>query len=511
MQNQYLYGASAQGIQSFIFQTNKLKEIVGASQLVDRIFTTEFKRFCKRHNHIVSNDNIIISAAGNIKYILDEETLEKIVRFFPKFIANYAPGITISQAAVLISSDLKSDIDNLEKMLKTQRNKASIPVDIGFMGLKRARRTGGVATDSDDFEDRSTLAKIKDREQDTIGLFNRFLQDGATAKEIPFNLSDINKGKENSWIAVVHADGNGLGKLLSNLGKKVKGDNEKAKTAFSQFSKQLEIATTLAAQKAFDTVLDRKMQDLLKKQKVRFPFRPVVLGGDDLTVIIRADLAFDFTEAYLNYFEKTTKEHFKFMKPDYGVDGFEEGLTACAGIAYVKEKYPFHYAVRLAEDLTSATKKIAKDINTNRAPSSLNFYKIQASYLDQLADMKKRTHFAKASSVSFDYGPYFIHTQDGEQPTTKLLREKLEKLRTLESEKKGSTGKLRNWLATLHQDKPTADFLLERIKQVNRKFFDELELEKVLQTTKMNEGDGYKTVANDLIVLNSFLNKKDDE
>ena len=30
----YLYGASVQGIQSFIFQTDKLKEIVGASNLV---------------------------------------------------------------------------------------------------------------------------------------------------------------------------------------------------------------------------------------------------------------------------------------------------------------------------------------------------------------------------------------------------------------------------------------------------------------------------------------------
>lgn len=30
----YLYGASVQGIQQFIFQTNELKDIVGASELV---------------------------------------------------------------------------------------------------------------------------------------------------------------------------------------------------------------------------------------------------------------------------------------------------------------------------------------------------------------------------------------------------------------------------------------------------------------------------------------------
>lgn len=33
----YLYGAEVQGIQGFIFQTNKLREIVGASELVEEI------------------------------------------------------------------------------------------------------------------------------------------------------------------------------------------------------------------------------------------------------------------------------------------------------------------------------------------------------------------------------------------------------------------------------------------------------------------------------------------
>ena len=40
--SKYLYGASVQGIQSFIFQTNKLKEIIGASELVEEICTSMF-------------------------------------------------------------------------------------------------------------------------------------------------------------------------------------------------------------------------------------------------------------------------------------------------------------------------------------------------------------------------------------------------------------------------------------------------------------------------------------
>ena len=86
----YLYGASIQGIQSFIFQTNRLKEIVGASELIEQICTTELTKFCKNNLGIVlSNDDFIIRAAGNIKYLFtSDKDCEKVVKFFPKHIAN---------------------------------------------------------------------------------------------------------------------------------------------------------------------------------------------------------------------------------------------------------------------------------------------------------------------------------------------------------------------------------------------------------------------------------------
>ena len=41
--NKYIYGASIQGIQGFIFSTNSLKDIVGGSELVEKICTTLFE------------------------------------------------------------------------------------------------------------------------------------------------------------------------------------------------------------------------------------------------------------------------------------------------------------------------------------------------------------------------------------------------------------------------------------------------------------------------------------
>ena len=70
----FLYGASVQGIQSFIFQTNELKDIVGASELVEQICTDRFAQSIGKVNAeaLKTDPNAILMAAGIIKYIFQE-------------------------------------------------------------------------------------------------------------------------------------------------------------------------------------------------------------------------------------------------------------------------------------------------------------------------------------------------------------------------------------------------------------------------------------------------------
>jgi hypothetical protein len=141
----YLYGASVQGIQDFIFRTNKLAEIVGASELVEQICTTKFLEVANLKS---DNQNIILVAAGNIKCIFDDEnSCNQVVKMFPKIVMQMAPGITISQAVVVIEGDKPTAVNfnKLETKLKAQRNAVSMPIETGFMCLERARRTGGIA------------------------------------------------------------------------------------------------------------------------------------------------------------------------------------------------------------------------------------------------------------------------------------------------------------------------------------------------------------------------------
>ena len=136
----FLYGASVQGIQGFIFQTNELKDIVGASELVEFICTDLFAEVVgegwREHNQV-------ISAAGNVKYIFERESeCQKVVRNFPKRVMIEAPGVTISQAVVELEDDFMQSVNNLENRLSFQRNKPNKSIIVGRLGIKRAANTG---------------------------------------------------------------------------------------------------------------------------------------------------------------------------------------------------------------------------------------------------------------------------------------------------------------------------------------------------------------------------------
>ena len=85
--DRYLYGASVQGIQDFIFKTNQLQEIVGASEIIKSL-EAEFEKIS---GYQKGDKNILLNAAGNIKAIFDnKKKLEDVVKEFPKKIMQKA-------------------------------------------------------------------------------------------------------------------------------------------------------------------------------------------------------------------------------------------------------------------------------------------------------------------------------------------------------------------------------------------------------------------------------------
>ncbi len=467
----YLYGAAVQGIQSFIFQSNKLKYIVGASALVDQICRAEFDEFA-------TAGELIVQAAGNIKCIFnDRADCEKAVRRFPKKIMELAPGVTISQAVVKYDATAENSfataVDELEARLKIQRNRPVSCNAIGLMGVVRSRTSGLPAVDINkegEFMDEAAISKMRNPDITKKLCYNCFgieLKD----KDISYQIDEISS--KNNWIAIIHADGNGLGKILQRIGR----NKDKLKV----FSSALDDCTVKAAQDAYNSLDKESFPD-------KIPIRPIILGGDDFTMVCRADIAIEYVKQFLKAFEKRTQH---MLSTEFANEGIEK-LTACGGIAFVKSSYPFHYGYKLAEQLCRYAKdNAAKEDDISL--SCLMFHKVQDSLVDTYEQIRQR-ELVTADSISLCYGPYYLHT--GQEENIDNLQTQVGKLG---SSNKNDKNHLREWLEVLYANRESARQKMEYRKKV----LVDPEKDFLLEWTNL---EGNKTPVYDILSLSSIMN-----
>lgn len=444
----YLYGASVQGIQNFIFQTNELKDIVGASELVAQICTQIFRETVGAP---FRDEALIIGAAGNVRYYFDDlEACARTVRDFPRRVMIEAPGITISQAVVEMTGDFPDRINELEEKLRSQRNQPQSSLTLGALGMKRSNKTGLPLVASEGLGkcvDMTTAAKR--RYIHALSLAKKSFYGTDSDKEVdpdqyPYDIAKLTD--RNDWIAIVHADGNSLGQIVQRIG----GDMAQ----YQRFSQLLDEATERAANAAFEKLEVREGD--------AYPLRPVVLGGDDMTVIIRGSLAIAYAQEFIRQFEYHTGQG-ELGQIVHGATGLS-CLTACAGIAFIKSSYPFHYGYKLAEDLCSAAKHDAKhQVDAGGSiPSCLMFHKVEDSYVESYADIVERV-LMPTDALSFAFGPYYLAERAGYFTIDELLSY-CDKLQKIDDE--GVKSGLRQWLTHMHRSVDFASQHLDRMKSV---------------------------------------------
>jgi len=168
---------------------------------------------------------------------------------------------------------------------------------------------------------------------------------------------DINKleeiFEEFSWLAIVHADGNGLGQIFLDFEEYIgEKDNRNYVNKYRNFSLALDECTEAAFREALK---------MLPSDQEALPIVPLIIGGDDLTVVCHGKYALEFTRVFLQEFEQQTKEKSEIAEIAQKVFGVGR-LSACAGIAIVKAHFPFSVAYSLAEKLIKSAKDVKKEV-----------------------------------------------------------------------------------------------------------------------------------------------------
>ena len=176
-----------------------------------------------------------------------------------------------------------------------------------------------------------------------------------------------------SKIAVIHIDGNGVGAIMRNLQKSAglvpddvfkdtigctKDDPDYLRRFLLAVNSRLDHAVRHAFLTAWAEVAQLWRTEHQASRRV-IPVVPILLGGDDLTVLTESRCALPFMETYLRTYEEATSQDpvLRYLGPHTGKTG---PMTAAAGAAIVPRPFPFHLAYSLAEELVSAAKAVGK-------------------------------------------------------------------------------------------------------------------------------------------------------
>lgn len=377
----WLYVNAVKSIQSFIFATNKLKEITGGSALVEMLPNDLLDKTLAALNFQKSTDyEIMLQAAGGACLLFrDRNNAQEMARVWPFLTALYAPTIEVTQGIVPCDS-IPEALSLAEKVMRTNRNIVFPQLPQPGSLTEYCRRTGLAATtvtvEDGKAEpiDALTEAKLNARQNAGKRLLRKIIPQSRLttiddssrwAMDFPQMLGG-GVAREKGYLAVIHADANRLGGVRMQLGAKLAIlSPEEAVQKFKQFTSAVDRATVAATQAALEPIMS---QTDAESPPGIYPFRPIVCAGDDLTMVMRADLAFAFTTAFLENFERESAKNFGELDLDL------PSLTACAGIAFVHQKFPFAAAYELSESLCSHSKKAL-----NREASGLSFFRVTTS------------------------------------------------------------------------------------------------------------------------------------
>lgn len=238
----------------------------------------------------------------------------------------------------------------------------------------------------------------------------------------PNDLSDLANG---SYLALIHADGNSVGKrynehIASYEDKPVEDREARGEMFFHSMRVAVRKSVVSALKTTF--ALDAEPTDKNEKIKTARPYEVLMLGGDDLLLACRADKALEFSKNYAIELKKYSL-----------ADGTP--LDVGIGVAIAKPSYPFHRLHDLAEVLATSAKRLYRTDECNG--SVIDWQVVTQSWFDDVATARQRADIReysvdgeKSEKLILSARPYrIISTKD-----SRSLEEVLEAVKELDLE-----------------------------------------------------------------------------
>ncbi|HKQ08170.1 MAG TPA: hypothetical protein VJ464_23800 [Blastocatellia bacterium] len=451
----YLVIVDTTQIQPYVFGSNRLRENVGASHLVAQatgewaLQTVNSVATANNINNIqtgtLDNDKwierngldaeILYAGGGNTVVLFRDETgATNFIKKLSRKALTDAPNLQLVIECLPLdweNGSLVTKIDEGFKELARQKRSRSASAPLLGLGVSMMCQSTGlpvagiaqpIPTDPTSFYPASAeiLAKLRATDKANKRLEEMFADVLTNSYEFPRELDELGRTSgDYSYIAVVHADGDGMGKRIQQIGSNYRQadangsysqQNRNYITALRKFS----VAVEKSAKKALIGALTTLKLSIntqgeithsnpsvaecdsgpapiklrLGNYKYTLPVRPIVFGGDDLTFICDGRIGLTLALEYVKKFAQETGQN-----TDCG------RLTACAGVAMVKSHYPFARAYSLAENLCRSAKQYRREIADDWDGACIDWHFALSGLAGDIKEIREREYMVQGNRL----------------------------------------------------------------------------------------------------------------
>ncbi len=337
--------------QSYIYRTNKIREISGASQILSDMYD-QFFCIARQNGLKIESDlsvpfsitrfeksdldgQVVYIGGGNL-YMLykNREVFIRANKLFSRFTLEKTHTLSLIASGVAFTGNFSADRAALYKENMRKKNTGFISKPVTVLPYTQV--------------DPVTFLPVSEKQG---GMEEEALSRDRVLKRRaykPVGTTDISEivDEESSDIAIIYTDGNKIGEKLKNLTAD-QTDYDNCVKKLRDFSKKI-------TEIYIDAPI-RAISDELSKQGYS-RFRQIIGGGDEITLICNAHAVIDVVRAYYRALKSAS-------------EAAGEEFHACTGVAICQKSAPFSQVYKIAE----ACCKSAKDKCRGDSASASNY------------------------------------------------------------------------------------------------------------------------------------------
>lgn len=469
----HCYLFEAKSIQNYLFRSGKLKEIISSSERLDALIDNDQSSplYCVLNQlNIQSNlldedaepDNNKIpfvfftrcKGGAFFCYSYQNDTIKTFRSLWTLTVAQLFPSLEYIDA-ISDESSLTQAVESARSALISDRNQPAQKLPYATPIIALCQRTGSIAHP---LPPRSRFEIGKESATDYLNwdsilhleahantkcmgnnkLVAKYTPETSAPLKYPTNLDTEFPYLDNNnrEISLIHIDGNGMGLLVQTLQNNLKNfmqqsplDNTQKERVYRkllrQFSSALCNATQKAAQKSISQLMNR-----LEYTDSFIPVRPLVLGGDDMTCLVRSDLAVDFALDFCNAFKEHTHKKLSAIKSQFNIitsldlSQLPDYLTASGGIVFQKSGQPFVTANEFAEQLCKYAKELTKKETGEGSigPAALAYHKLSSVMAANVDDTLSQVMSSTLNGVEIETGSYRFLVETSQSNTASFMQ-----------------------------------------------------------------------------------------